>query len=189
MGILAGIALAAIGPLAGPAGVPAHAQQAATATPDNATDKRYGEGWTCDRGFRASADGCEAIAIPDNAYPTGSAYGPGWACSRGYRKSRDLCIAIPVPANAYLTSGGDRWVCERGFRRSGNSCEVIAVPDNAYLTGSAAGSGWTCERGFRPVRERCEPVAVPENAHLDRFGTDWECDPPYVRVADSCRLE
>ena len=76
--------------------------------PDNATAKTYGSGWDCDSGYRQEGSACEAIVVPENAYPTNRSYGSGWSCERGYLAEGPECIAINLPANAYLLNDSSR---------------------------------------------------------------------------------
>ena len=98
--------------------VPLFAQSDSAAVPENARAKEYGKGWVCNQGYRAVNDGCTAIKLPANAYPTNSSYGSGWKCGRGYREANGDCAAVTVPDNAYSTNSpyGNGWRCERGYR-------------------------------------------------------------------------
>ena len=130
-----------------------YAQAGPGDVPENASAKRYGTGWACDRGYREADGACAAVDIPANAYATGSSYGSGWECSRGFRRSKGSCAAIRVPANAYLNSTrGDTWKCDRGFRKIDDTCVAIKVPSNGYLSDSSYGRGWQCDRGFGATR-------------------------------------
>ena len=86
--------------------------QTAVAVPDNATARRYGAGWTCDRGYRRVGSDCEAVAVPPNAYL--SASGDDWECERLFRERDGGCEALLIPANAYAEdrSYGRGWRCE-----------------------------------------------------------------------------
>ena len=84
--------------------------------PDNAHEARYGEGWECNLGFREVENRCEAIDVPEHAFPTGSKYGAEWDCKRGFEKSDNNCLKIEVPVNGYLNSYGNKWQCEHGYR-------------------------------------------------------------------------
>jgi hypothetical protein len=47
------------------------AQEGSVEIPINAHAKKYADGWACDRGYRESNEQCDAVNLPDNAYPTG----------------------------------------------------------------------------------------------------------------------
>jgi hypothetical protein len=163
-------------------------QAASGGLPANASAKSYGDGWTCDRGFRATGGACQPIEVPENALATQTSYGRGWECRRGFEEVNGRCNAIAIPANAYLNAAGTRWECDRGFRPLDNRCTAIEVPENGYLTGSDFGSGWKCERGFRATGTACLRIELPANAHIDYSGNDWECDRPYSKLPDGCVL-
>jgi hypothetical protein len=77
--------------------------------PPNATAQRYGDGWTCDPGYRERGGACEAVAIPENAYPADTRYGQrGWECARGFALDGGKCLVIQVPEHAYLDGNSDR---------------------------------------------------------------------------------
>lgn len=156
--------------------------------PANASAKRFGSGWECDRGFRESKGACVEISVPANAFATKTSYGRGWECRHGFREIREACEAIPVPDNAYLDASGLRWNCKRGFREVDEACVAIQVPRNGYLTESTYGVGWTCERGYRATKTACQFIDLPPYAHLDYSGNDWECDKPFERKQDRCVL-
>ena len=46
--------------------------------PENASAKKYGSGWECDRGYRASKETCLALKVPKNAHLDYS--GNEWKC-------------------------------------------------------------------------------------------------------------
>ena len=164
------------------------ARDQAVDIPENASATSYGRGWECKQGYRRVEGACNAVIVPDNAYPTNSAYGSVWKCEWGYRQVGDACVAIKVPPNAYLRHTGIGWACERGYREDNNACFAIDVPANAYLIEATYGPGWKCERGYRMVNTTCAAVQLPENAHLDYSGSDWQCNPPYRRRQNSCTL-
>ncbi|MEM7316721.1 MAG: hypothetical protein AAF497_26610, partial [Planctomycetota bacterium] len=83
--------------------------------PDNASQKRYGNGWECDLGYRNVQGACIAVLLPTNSYPNGRTYGQAWSCKRGFVETDGACIEIEIPENAYLNSYGDRWKCNRGY--------------------------------------------------------------------------
>ena len=60
--------------------------------PENAylVDGSYGEGWACDRGYRAVGGECRKLTIPDNAYLNEA--GDDWICQRHLVRSRDACV-------------------------------------------------------------------------------------------------
>lgn len=168
---------------------PALAQDGAGPMPENAQPRSFGSGWVCDLGYRIEGAECQALDIPEHAYPTGRSYGTGWECHRGYEQVNGTsCNPIPVPANAFLRSYGDDWRCERGYRQELDACAPIVLPDDAYLTDDTSGSGWTCERGFSASSSACEPIAVPTNAYLTNanYGAAWACERGFVKVDDRC---
>ena len=154
--------------------------------PDNARATSYGKGWECKPGYRRDKEACNAVKVPDNAYPTGSSYGRGWRCKRGYQQLAETCVAIKVPANAYLSYSGTGWTCDRGYRAYDNACVAIEVPKNGYLTEANHDPGWKCERGYSAVGAKCVPVQLPANAHLNYSGNSWDCDPPYRKRQGAC---
>ncbi len=167
----------------------AQAQTASSEIPANARANSYGSGWECVSGFRNNGgQTCEQIAVPENAYLSGSTFGRGWVCARGYRERGTSCEPIEIPANAYLSASGTDWNCERGFLKKRNACAEVQVPENAYLDETAFRTGWKCLRGFRESGNRCSPISVPANAHLNYTGNGWDCDRPFQRTRDTCRL-
>ena len=62
------------------------AQGGSVEVPENAHAKRYGNGWECNKGYREVNEGCAAVKVPANAYPTNQSYGRGWECNREYRE-------------------------------------------------------------------------------------------------------
>ena len=113
-----------------------NAQVSLVDAPENASAKRYGAGWTCDRGYQEVDGACAAVKVPANAYPTNALYGSAWKCSRGFRKANEACLPIVVPPNAYLKFSGDEWKCHRGYRTVDETCIAIRVPVNGFLTRS-----------------------------------------------------
>lgn len=85
-------------------------QDAAVAVPDHAAPIEYGKGWECNQGYRDAGNSCDAIVVPENAYPTYAMYGTGWKCERGYRATADTCTAIKVPDPVILVHCDDRLV-------------------------------------------------------------------------------
>lgn len=169
--------------------IAAHAQSSRAEMPVNASPNTYGSGWECDSGFRNNGgQTCEPITIPENAYLSGSTFGRGWVCARGFRERGQTCERIQVPENAYLGASGVDWNCERGFRKTRNECIEVVVPANAFLDETEFRTGWKCLRGYRESRNQCVPISVPENAHLNYTGNGWDCDRPFQRIGDTCRL-
>ena len=157
--------------------------------PENASAKRYGTGWECNRGYRKADHACVAVDIPANAYATDASYGRGWECSRGYRRTHQSCVVIKLPPNAYLNSTrGDTWKCKRGYRPVDDECFIINVPRNGYLMGASYGPGWKCDRGERAVKEACVALQVPDNAHISISEHNWECNRPYHKQQNGCVL-
>ncbi len=157
--------------------------------PENAHAKKYGGGWECDLSYRLDGDGCVAIAVPENAYPTNRTYGSGWACLHGFVEvGGTSCTEVIVPEGGYLDPSGERWRCLRGYTRIDDSCQEIVVPDNAYLTNSTYGSVWLCNRGYEIDGDACEAVAVPENAFLNAStrGRPWTCERGYFEQDGRC---
>lgn len=164
----------------------AAAQTADVLLPDHATARRYGGGWTCDRGYRQTGESCAAVVVPPNAYL--SPFGNDWECQRLFRKRDGACVAVVVPEHAYVDDDtyGRGWRCDQGFREASGACLAVQVPANAFAADSSFGSGWRCERGFRTVGERCESVAVPGNALLDISGERWNCNRGFIRTGQEC---
>ena len=144
---------------------PVSAQDGTGPIPENAHERRYGDGWECDLEYREDHGSCRRIVAPENAYATGQSYGAGWACYRGFKEAgASSCAKIFVPENAFLRASGYDWRCERGYRKERNACVPIVLPDHAYLTDDlASGAGWTCDRGFAVNAGNCLPIIVPEN--------------------------
>ena len=157
--------------------------------PDNAKANNYGDGWSCNLGYRENKEGCAAVIVPDNAYPTDRQYGKGWECKRGYLEAEGSCSYINVPKNGYLDYSGIRVKCDRGFLMTNNICEAIKVPANGYLEVSSYGPGWACQRGYRIDKEDCVALSVPENAHIGFSGNVWECNTPYIKRRNGCIIQ
>jgi len=118
------------------------AEVGATNIPENASLRKYGSGWLCDRGYRGVGGNCDVVDVPDNAYSTNRSYGRGWECNRGYRMKDETSVIVKVPPNAYLGSPrGDSWKCHRGYRAVGESCVAIKVPPIGYLSDNSYGPG------------------------------------------------
>ena len=162
------------------------AKDAPKEVPENATANRYGDGWSCDKGYRESQGACAAIKVPANAFPTNKSYGQGWECIRGFKQNDNKCNQIKVPKNGYLDYSGVRVKCNRGYLMVNKICNVIKVPANGYLEPSAYGPGWTCERGFRADDDTCIALKVPKNAHIGYSGKVWECNNPYIKKNNNC---
>ena len=133
----------------------ASGQSTAAGLPANASAKSYGDGWTCDRGYRAERGACQPIEVPANALATQTSYGRGWECRRGFREVNGACNAIEVPANGYLNAAeiGPGWKCERGFRATGDACIAIALPENAHIDYS--GNDWECDHPYSKLPDGC----------------------------------
>lgn len=157
--------------------------------PENATVKSYGDGWSCNVGYREVNGACAMVKVPDHAYPTYKSYGKGWECKRGYLSNNDVCNYIKIPVNGYLDYNGIRVKCDRGYYMKNKLCELVKVPDNAYLNESSYEPGWTCERGYQMVKKGCVALKVPENAHIGFSGKSWECDKPYTKKLGKCILQ
>jgi hypothetical protein len=108
------------------------------------------------RGYRAVADSCVAIVVPEKAYLTATTYDSGWECERGYREADGACKAITIPANGYLSerSYGPGWECDRGYQTAGTICVAVDVPENAHLDFS--GHDWDCNKPYRKRMQACE---------------------------------
>lgn len=156
--------------------------------PENATAKRYGDGWNCNQGYRESKGACAAVKVPANAYPTNKTYGQGWKCKRSFREVNNTCNHIKVPENGYLDYSGIKVKCDRGYLLVNKNCEVIKVPANGYLEKSSYGPGWTCKRGYRADKGACIALKIPENAHIGFSGKVWECNKPYIKKQNNCIL-
>ena len=73
------------------------AQSDAARAPDNASARKYGSGWSCDRGYREVSGACARVELPANAHLATN--GHGWECERGYQAGVDRCIPIVLPSN------------------------------------------------------------------------------------------
>ncbi|WP_316229218.1 hypothetical protein [Bradyrhizobium sp. SZCCHNR1070] len=151
--------------------------------PRNAHANAYGNGWTCDRGFRNSNGQCIVVQMPPNADL--DIYGSGWTCKRGFRNNNGQCVVVQIPANAELDIYGSGWTCKRGFRNNGGQCVAVQIPQNAEL--DLYGSGWTCKRGFRNNGGQCAAVQIPQNAELDAYGSGWTCSYSFRQVGNECQ--
>ena len=157
--------------------------------PSNAHARSYGSGWECDPSFRRDRNGCTAVIVPENAYPTGRSYGSGWDCLHGYQDNGGkTCIEVTVPDGAYLDPSGERWKCQRGYKKNYNRCEKVPVPEHAYLASSSYGAPWLCERGYRVFGDACVKVIVPKHGYLNdiSFGSGWTCERGYVASGGRC---
>ncbi len=153
--------------------IPVFAQTIPEDTPENASARRYGEGWECNIGYRLIGDSCSAIVVPENAYETNRTRGSGWECHHGYREVEGTaCVAVLVPDGGFLDPSGERWHCLRGFVKIDDICQEVVVPENGYLVDAAFGSAWECERGFEQVGDICTAIIVPINGYLSgsRYG-------------------
>lgn len=164
------------------------AKDAPNKLPANATLNNYGDGWSCNNGFRESKGACAAIKVPANAFSTNKSYGQGWECERGFKQDNNTCNQLKVPKNGYLDYSGLRVKCNRGYLMVNKICVLIKVPVNGYLELSAYGPGWTCERGFRADKGACVTLKVPKNAHIGYSGKVWECNNPYIKKNNKCIL-
>ena len=164
------------------------ANDAQTNVPENATARSYGDGWTCNVGYRKSNGACAVIIVPEHAYPTYKSYGKGWACKRGYLENNEACNYIKIPANGYLDYGGTRVKCDRGYIKKNKLCKLIKIPDNAYLKESSYEQGWACKRGYLENNEACNYIKIPVNGYLDYNGTRVKCDRGYIKKNKLCKL-
>ncbi len=124
--------------------------------PLNASLNVYGQGWTCNRGYRQAGSECAPVQIPLNAGL--DVYGHGWTCNRGYRQAGNECVPVQIPANAGLDVYGHGWTCNRGYRQAGNECVPVQIPANAGL--NVYGNGWVCNNGYRQLGTECVPGRV-----------------------------
>ena len=46
--------------------------------------------------------------------------------------------------------------------------------------------GWECDRGYEERSGQCLRIEVPLHAHLSRGGHDWQCDPAFRLLEESC---
>jgi hypothetical protein len=169
--------------------LPAAAQDGTGPAPENAHDRRFGNGWDCDPGYRVAEGVCVALDMPANAFATGRTHGTGWACQHGYRELRGgTCEAIHIPANAFLDASGLGWECSRGYRKRGDECTSIEVPSNAYLSDRGVGPGWECNRGHVARAGTCEPIVIPQNAYATNasHGSAWRCERGFVQIGSRC---
>lgn len=166
----------------------AFAQGKDIVVPMNTRTKSYGSGWVCERGYIKVDNNCTAITVPEHAYLSNASYGDVWKCNWGYRKQKDACIAINIPANAYLDSYGSHWLCKRGYYKKQKTCVAVEVPVNGYFVESTYQPGWKCKRGYKAKKEACVVVNLPKNSHLDYSGSNWDCNPPYIKQQNKCEL-
>ena len=143
------------------------------------TNKSYGLGWECNRGYLEVDKTCRFVKVPSNAYL--NSRGDGWKCDRGHRKVKEICVAIKVPSNGYLndSSYGSDWKCDRGYRAVDGICVAVEVPANGYLSNSSSGSGWECDRRYRAVDGACVGIKVPENG----YSVDASSGPGWTAIA------
>ncbi|WP_420677450.1 hypothetical protein [Cribrihabitans pelagius] len=171
--------------------VPAYPEAAASSVPENAHESSYGDGWECDRSFRAADDTCIAVVVPQNAYPTHRNYGSGWECMHGFIEvGGSSCAKVFVPEGGYLAPSGRRWNCLRGYRKIDDTCQKIVLPPDAFLTDGTHGPAWICNRGFEAKGETCAAIEVPENAFLaaSAYGRQWKCERGYAVSGERCLL-
>ena len=157
--------------------------------PENASPKNYGDGWSCDIGYRIDGDLCAEISIPPNAYKTNRTYGAGWECVHGFRNADGgSCVEVVVPTGGFLDPSGARWNCLRGYLKVDEVCREVVVPENAYLTDNTAGPSWACNRGFQVKGDACADISVPTNAYLNDngYGRPWTCDRGFFEKAGAC---
>jgi hypothetical protein len=55
------------------------------------TEESYGDGWRCERGYRARAGACVVVDLPANAHLSSS--GDSWNCDPPYRRGGDVCVS------------------------------------------------------------------------------------------------
>ncbi|WP_422063322.1 hypothetical protein [Shimia sp.] len=161
----------------------------AQAIPENASAKKYSDGWECDLGYRLNGEICVSVEVPENAYATNHRYGLGWDCLRGFRREdRKTCVAVRVPDGGFLDPSGERWQCLRGFIKVDDTCQEVVVPENAYLIDATYGSDWDCERGFEKEGDLCNAIAVPINGYLNgsRHGQPWTCERGFFQKGSLC---
>ncbi|AUQ99707.1 hypothetical protein [Phaeobacter inhibens] len=170
---------------------PAFSETVALSVPENAHKSSYGDGWECNRSYRAVGSTCIAVVVPQNAYPTHRSYGPGWECSHGFIEAEGAsCAKVFVPEGGYLAPSGTRWNCLRGYRKIDDFCQKIVLPPDAYLTNSTHGPSWLCDRGFEAKGDACAVIEVPEHAFLNAsaYGQRWTCERGYAVSGDHCIL-
>lgn len=132
--------------------------KAQSSVPENAHINVFGNGWECNRGYRAVSGKCEPVQIPTNAHI--DVFGHGWECDRGYRAFGRKCQVVAVPPNAHIDVFGHGWECDRGYRTVGGKCEIVAIPSNAHI--DVFGHGWECDTGFKPSGANCIPMTPAE---------------------------
>lgn len=162
----------------------------AQSIPENASAKRFSEGWECNIGFRLAGDNCVAVMVPENAYGTNRTYGLGWECLHGFREvGKVACLAVAVPDGGFLDPSGERWHCLRGFLKVDDTCLEVVLPENAYLVDGTYGSTWECARGFERMDDRCNTIAVPVNGYLNgsRYGQPWTCERGFFEQDGLCK--
>ena len=169
--------------------LPAASQSAGLAMPTHATAKSYGDGWSCDIGYRQNGEICAEIIVPENAYETERSYGTGWECLHGFvAQDKTSCVAVAVPDGGFLDPSGERWHCLRGHLKVDDRCVKIVLPENAYLTDTSYGSVWACNRGFEAIGEACVAIKVPSNGYLNtsEYGKPWSCERGFFERGDEC---
>ncbi len=168
---------------------PAFAETTVGSVPENAHKSSYGDGWECDRSYRAAGSTCIAVVVPQNAYPTHRNYGSGWECLHGFIEVKGAsCAKVLVPDGGYLAPSGRRWNCLRGYRKIDDICQKIILPPDAFLTDRSNGPGWMCRRGFQAKGDTCVVIEVPENAYLkaSAFGPQWKCERGFAVSRNRC---
>lgn len=157
--------------------------------PENASAKRYGDGWECNVGYRAIDETCAEIVVPENTYETNRTYGSGWECHHGFRKDDEKdCVAVVVPDSGFLDPSGELWHCLRGYFKVNDTCQKIVLPENGYLVEATYGSAWECERGFEKVDDSCLAIKIPTNGYLNDsgYGQPWSCERGFFEQDGVC---
>ena len=94
--------------------------------PENATKNRYGGGWTCNKGFSKSGNGCTEIQLPKNAVLDFS--GNNWTCEQGFIKERKSCREMSTAEKTAADARRERLLAAIKAREaqiaSGRHCET-----------------------------------------------------------------
>jgi hypothetical protein len=63
------------------------------------------------------------------------------------------------------------------------AAEAPAWPTHSHIVPYG---GWECDRGYEERSGQCLRIEVPLHAHLSAGGHDWQCDPAFRLLEESC---
>jgi hypothetical protein len=89
--------------------------------PQHAYLDSYGDGWTCERGYRKDSAACAVITLPANGYANNESYGSGWDCARGLHQVGESCVAVMAAQRTSDYTGND-WTCDDGDQKQRPEC-------------------------------------------------------------------